>query len=64
MDKVGVLRQQLGDFPCIELGTVTSGAVTVGGQAWGNITDWKEKYDTAIETLLAKEEAGGALSMI
>jgi phosphoribosylformylglycinamidine synthase len=58
------LRQLLGPVPCTELGTVTSGAVTVGGQAWGNIAEWKEKYDTAIETLLAKEEAGGALSMI
>jgi len=35
-----------------ELGTVTSGAIEVNGEAWGNIIDWKEKYDTAIEKLL------------
>lgn len=36
----------------IELGTVTSGAIEVNGENWGNIIEWKEKYDTAIEKLL------------
>ncbi len=36
----------------IELGTVTSGAIEVNGETWGNIIDWQEKYDTAIEKLL------------
>jgi phosphoribosylformylglycinamidine synthase len=35
-----------------ELGTVTSGAIHVNGNDWGNITSWKNKYDTAIEKLL------------
>ena len=35
-----------------ELGAVTSGSITVNGDDWGNITEWKSKYDTAIEKLL------------
>jgi phosphoribosylformylglycinamidine synthase len=35
-----------------ELGTVTKGNITVNGEDWGHIIEWKEKYDTAIEKLL------------
>ena len=35
----------------IELGTVTN-SINVNGTDWGNIEDWKEKYDTAIEKYL------------
>ena len=35
------------------LGTVTGGTISVNGESWGSITDWKEKYDTAIEKILA-----------
>ncbi len=34
------------------LGTVTSGAINVNGIEFGNITEWKEKYDTAIEKII------------
>ncbi len=34
------------------LGKVTTGAVHVGAENWGNITSWKHKYDTAIENLV------------
>ena len=47
-----------------ELGVVTSGSVEVDGMEWGAIEEWKEKYDTAIENYLSKEEAGSALSSI
>src|SRR4051794_15328098 len=33
----------------IEFGQVTSGDVVVNGANWGNIDEWKYKYDTAIE---------------
>lgn len=46
------------------LGTVTSGAISVDGQDWGNISEWKEKYDTAIGKLLAGHESEHALSSI
>ena len=36
----------------IELGQVTTGDVLVNGNNWGNINDWKYKYDTAIEKLI------------
>ncbi len=35
-----------------ELGTVTASEIKINGESWGNITEWKEKYDTAIEKLL------------
>jgi phosphoribosylformylglycinamidine synthase len=35
------------------IGKVTNGAIKVEGQDWGNIADWKNKYDTAIEKQLA-----------
>ncbi|RYZ28566.1 MAG: phosphoribosylformylglycinamidine synthase subunit PurL, partial [Chitinophagaceae bacterium] len=47
------------------LGTVTSGEITINGESWGEISDWKELYDTAIEKYLVKElDSEGALSMI
>jgi phosphoribosylformylglycinamidine synthase len=63
-EKVPAFKKAIGNLPCYELGVVTSSEVVVGGQGWGLIEEWKEMYDTAIEKLLAKEEAGGALSMI
>ncbi|GAB3363699.1 phosphoribosylformylglycinamidine synthase subunit PurL [Arachidicoccus ginsenosidivorans] len=36
------------------LGTVTEGSVTIDGVNWDSIQDWKEKYDTAIENLIAE----------
>ncbi|OLY91962.1 phosphoribosylformylglycinamidine synthase subunit II [Cnuella takakiae] len=62
--QVPAFKKALGNLPCYELGTVTASDVIVGGWNWGSILEWKEKYDTAIEKYLAKEEAGGALSMI
>ncbi len=47
-----------------KLGTVTTGAIVVDGEFWGTIDWWKEKYDTAIENYLSKEEAGSALCSI
>lgn len=35
------------------LGTVTTGNIAVNGADWGNISSWKEKYDTAIEKIIA-----------
>lgn len=38
------------------LGTVTSGNIQVDGSDWGTIADWKDKYDTAIENIIAKSK--------
>ncbi len=39
------------------LGTVTDGALSVDGNDWGSIPNWKEKYDNAIGALLQGEAA-------
>ncbi|MGZ8537644.1 MAG: phosphoribosylformylglycinamidine synthase subunit PurL, partial [Flavisolibacter sp.] len=50
---------------CVKLGTVTDGEIKVDNQNWGNIVQWKELYDTAIEKHLAKQlESEGALEML
>ncbi len=62
--KLSELKKALGNHPFEELGVVTTGSVEVDGMEWGQIEEWKEKYDTAIENYLSKEEAGSALSSI
>ena len=39
-------------IPVTVLGNVTASEINVNGEAWGSISEWKEKYDTAIEKLL------------
>jgi phosphoribosylformylglycinamidine synthase len=57
-------KKAMSIHPYEELGVVTNGPVEVDGMDWGEISYWKEKYDTAIENFLSKEEAGSALSAI
>jgi phosphoribosylformylglycinamidine synthase len=54
----------LAGFPYEKIGVVSSGELVVDGEFWGTIDWWKEKYDTAIESYLLKEDAGTALSTI
>ncbi|MBN8857208.1 MAG: phosphoribosylformylglycinamidine synthase subunit PurL [Sphingobacteriales bacterium] len=42
--------------PFVKVGEVTDGEVIVDDASWGDITDWKEKYDTAIEKYMQREE--------
>lgn len=53
-EKLATLVQHanLAGITVTELGTVSAGDINVNGEAWGNITGWKNKYDTAIEKLL------------
>lgn len=51
----------LGSTPFDKIGVVTKGTIKVAGNDWGNITTWKENYDTAIENYLSKEAAAEAL---
>lgn len=58
-----VVEQQ--EIPFVSLGKVTAGSVSVDGEDWGTINQWKERYDTAIEKHLSKElDSEGALSML
>jgi phosphoribosylformylglycinamidine synthase II len=44
-------------IPYEYLGIVTTGNIDMQGDFWGNIDDWKYLYDTAIERILAPEQA-------
>jgi phosphoribosylformylglycinamidine synthase II len=46
------------------LGTVTSGAISIDGEEWGNVKEWKHKYDNAISNLLAGHESEHALAAL
>ncbi len=50
--------------PFEKLGSVTSNEVKIGGENWGNIIDWKDKYENAIAGLLAGHESEHALITI
>ncbi len=52
------------NIPFEKLGTVTPGDIKVDAAAWGNIADWKNKYDNAISNLLAGHDGEQALSML
>ncbi|MBA2498444.1 MAG: phosphoribosylformylglycinamidine synthase subunit PurL [Chitinophagaceae bacterium] len=53
-----------GNIPFTRLGVVTSGDIIIDGESWGDVNEWKDRYDTAIERFLDKEEAGAALQTI
>ncbi|XVJ66026.1 MAG: phosphoribosylformylglycinamidine synthase subunit PurL [Lacibacter sp.] len=63
-EKVALLRNELKDFPHAELGFVTNGSLIVDGADWGLSLTWKEKYDAAIENLLAGHESEHALTAL
>ena len=64
LENIQRFESLVNDFPCEKAGVVTTGEMVVDGDFWGTIDWWKEKYDTAIENYLSKEEAGAALSSI
>jgi phosphoribosylformylglycinamidine synthase II len=51
-------------IPFTLLGKVTAQHITVEGQDWGAIADWKSKYDNAIGDILQKHENEEALDLI
>ncbi|MGZ8553755.1 MAG: phosphoribosylformylglycinamidine synthase subunit PurL [Chitinophagaceae bacterium] len=61
LDKVNEFEKLLGNFPFEKLGVVTTGEIVIDGDFWGTIDWWKDRYDTAIENFLSKEDAGSAL---
>ena len=64
LDKIKEFENFIQDFPCEKIGVVSTGEIVVNGDFWGTIDWWKERYDTAIENHLSKEEAGSALATI
>lgn len=57
-------KKWMAAFDYEELGTVTDGNIEIGGADWGTVGNWKEKYNTAIENLLAGHESEHALSSL
>ena len=47
-----------------KIGTVTSGNITVWGEDWGNIVQWKQRYDNAIGNIIAEHDAEHAMSAL
>ncbi|MBK8086606.1 MAG: phosphoribosylformylglycinamidine synthase subunit PurL [Chitinophagaceae bacterium] len=60
-EQVAAFKQVLGNHPYAEIGFVTNRSIEVDGMEWGTVSDWQEKYDTAIENLLAGHESEHAL---
>jgi phosphoribosylformylglycinamidine synthase subunit PurL len=60
--KLAAFKKLMGQSAYEELGRVTNGSIQIDGADWGTVRSWKEKYDTAIENLLAGHESEHALS--
>jgi len=56
MEQASLLKQKaaLNNIPVTVLGSVTSGYIKINGEDWQHISNWKEKYDTAIEKIIAE----------
>ncbi len=53
------------DVPFTKIGRVHNKNISIDGNDWGAISNWKNMYDTAIEKMLSKELVSeGALGMI
>jgi phosphoribosylformylglycinamidine synthase len=52
--RVEEFRKALGGFPASRLGTVTGGTFVVEGASWGNVGEWKDKYDHSLENYMAR----------
>ncbi len=46
------LLEKLEPIECTYLGTVSNGSISINMEDWGNVSDWKEKYDMAIEKMM------------
>ncbi len=64
VDKIKEFESSINGVPFMQVGVVTSGELIVDNDFWGSIDWWQEKYDTAIESYLLKEQAGAALSAV
>jgi phosphoribosylformylglycinamidine synthase subunit PurL len=46
------LLEKVEPLECTYLGAVTSGAISINNEDWGNVGEWKEKYDEAIAKMM------------
>ena len=54
MEQASLLKQKaaLNNIPVTVLGSVTPGYIKINGEDWQHISNWKEKYDTALEKII------------
>jgi phosphoribosylformylglycinamidine synthase len=57
-------QELVADFSYTDIGVVSDGEIRINNESWGHISEWKEKYDTAIEKALTKEGSMEALVTI
>jgi phosphoribosylformylglycinamidine synthase subunit PurL len=53
--RVEEFTKALDRLPAVELGVVTGGSIEVDGMDWGRIEEWKERYDTTIGNVMARQ---------
>ena len=53
LDKVAEFEAFAGNVAVSKIGVVTSSGISIDGDFWGDISQWKETYDEAIEKQLA-----------
>ena len=46
------LLEKVEPLECTYLGTVTSGKISINNEDWGSVSEWKGKYDEAIEKMM------------
>jgi phosphoribosylformylglycinamidine synthase len=52
--RVEEFKKALGGFPASRLGTVTGGEFVVEGAGWGDVAEWKDKYDHSLENYMSR----------
>ena len=63
-DDAFIRRMQSSGTPFQKLGSVAEHQVSINGNDWGNIDQWKNKYDNALSNLLSSHETEHALTAI
>ncbi|MEJ7737063.1 MAG: phosphoribosylformylglycinamidine synthase subunit PurL [Chitinophagaceae bacterium] len=53
--KADAFKKGMQNHPYEELGFVTARSIELDGMYWGNIEEWKERYDSAIENLMKEK---------
>ena len=46
------LLEKVEPLECTYLGTVSNGSISINKEDWGNVSEWKQKYDEAIEKMM------------
>ncbi len=62
-EQAGAFVKALGDHPYEELGVVIDSDINIDGLSWGNIQQWKEAYDTAIENIIVSQQKSSATAL-